>query len=157
MILTYITLDDKLNQMDSKQLTSYHLFCFVYIGFAQLSSENLSEQVIEEIERKVARWMEVNPSNIVEFNKILHETSDWYNNLEPEHKLKTVLEVAKSIKDIEGFTLENRKSFLSDIRDIAVSDGRFSSEEKHMHDIIGKELGINIMTTDKDIKKKLGY
>tara|TARA_B110000438_G_scaffold298379_1_gene346513 strand:- start:302 stop:733 length:432 start_codon:yes stop_codon:yes gene_type:complete len=143
--------------MDSKQLTSYHLFCFVYIGFAHLTNENISEQVIEEIERKVALWMDVNPSNIVEFNKILHDTSDWYNNLEPEQKLKTVLEVSKSIKDIEGFTLENRKAFLSDIRDIAVADGRFSSEEKHMHDIIGKELGINIMTTDKDIKKKLGY
>jgi len=101
--------------------------------------------------------MDVNPSNIVEFNKILHETSDWYNSLEPSDKLKTVLEVSKSIKEIEGFTLENRKAFLSDIRDIAVSDGRFSSEEKHMHDIIGKELGINIMTTDKTIKKKLGY
>ena len=143
--------------MDSKQLTTYHLFCFVYIGFAHLTNENISEQVIEEIERKVALWMDISPSNIVEFKNILHETSVWYNSLDPSDKLKTVLEVSKSIKEIEGFTLENRKAFLSDIRDIAVADGRFSSEEKHMHDIIGKELGINIMTTDKTIKKKLGY
>lgn len=143
--------------MNANNLTSYHLFCFVYIGFAHLTSENISQETIEEIERKVATWMNVSPSNIVEFNKILHETSDWYNRLKAEDKLETVLTVAKSIKAIEGFTLENRKAFLSDIRDIAVADGRFSSEEKHMHDIIGKELGINIMTSDKTIQKKIGY
>jgi len=143
--------------MNSSQHTSYHLFCFVYLGFAHLSNENLSEKVMEEIERKVALWMDVNPGNIVEFNRILHETSDWYNSLKSEERLETVLEIAKSIKNIEGFTLENRKAFLSDIRDIAVADGRFSSTEKQMHDIIGRELGINIMTTDKNIKKKLGF
>jgi len=143
--------------MNINQRTPYHLFCFVYLGFAQLSNENLSEKVMEEIERKVALWMNVNPNNIVEFNRILHESSDWYNSLKSENRLETVLEIAKSIKNIEGFTMENRKAFLSDIRDIAVADGRFSSAEKQMHDIIGRELGINIMTSEKTIKKKLGY
>ena len=143
--------------MNINQRTPYHLFCFVYLGFAQLSNENLSEKVMEEIERKVALWMNVNPNNIVEFNRILHESSDWYNSLKSENRLETVLEIAKSIKNIEGFTMENRKAFLSDIRDIAVADGRFSSPEKQMHDIIGRELGINIITSEKTIKKKLGY
>jgi len=143
--------------MNINQRTPYHLFCFVYLGFAQLSNENLSENVMEEIERKVAHWMNVNPSNIVEFNRILHESSDWYNSLKSEDRLETVLEIAKSIQNLEGFTMENRKAFLSDIRDIAVADGRFSSAEKQMHDIIGRELGINIMTTDKNTKKKLGF
>ena len=72
-------------------------------------------------------------------------------------KLANVLKVAKSINLIEGFTIENKKTFLSDIRDIAVADGRFSQDEKNMHDMIAKELGINIMTTDKDIQKKIGF
>jgi len=65
--------------------------------------------------------------------------------------------VAKAINQIEELTLENKKTFLSDIRDIAVVDGRFNETEKHMHDIIARELGINEMTTDKDIKKKIGF
>ena len=143
--------------MNLNQITSYHLFCFVYLGFADLSNENLNENIIEEIERKVALWMDVNPGNVVEFNRILHETSEWYHSLKNEERLETVLKIAKSIKNIEGFTMENRKSFLSDIRDIAVADGRFSATEKQIHDIIGRELGINIMTTDKNTKKKLGF
>jgi hypothetical protein len=143
--------------MNINQLTPHHLFCFVYLGFAHLSNENITEKVIEEIERKVALWMDVNPENIVEFNRILHETSNWYNSLKDEERMNSVLEIAKSIKEIEGFTLENRKAFLSDIRDIAVADGRFSTAEKQMHDVIARELGINIMTTDKNFKKKLGY
>jgi len=143
--------------MDKTQATPHHLFCFVYIGFAHLSNDTMTEEIVEEIERKIASWMNVNPSNIVEFNRVLHETYDWYNNLKSEEKLANVLKVAKSINLIEGFTIENKKTFLSDIRDIAVADGRFSQDEKNMHDMIAKELGINIMTTDKDIQKKIGF
>lgn len=143
--------------MNTNQLTPHHLFCFVYLGFAHLSNDNITEAVIEEIERKVATWMDVNPSNIVEFNRILHEASNWYNNLQDQERMATVLQVAKSINELEGLTIENKKTFLSDIRDIAVADGRFSETEKHMHDIIARELGINVMTTDKDIKKKIGF
>jgi tellurite resistance protein len=143
--------------MNKNQLTSYHLFCFVYIGFADLSNQKITKNVIEEIERKVAQWMRVNPTNIVEFNRILEETYTWYNSLSDVDQLTTVLEVAKAINQIEELTLENKKTFLSDIRDIAVVDGRFNETEKHMHDIIARELGINVMTTDKDIKKKIGF
>lgn len=143
--------------MNINQLTPHHLFCFVYIGFAQLSNESISEVVIEEIQRKIATWMNVSPSNIVEFNRVLQETSNWYNSLEESERLSTVLEVAKSINTIEGFGIEYRKTFLSDIRDIAVADGRFSDAEKNMHDRIAKELGINVMTIDKDIQRKIGF
>ncbi len=143
--------------MDKNKVTPHHLFCFVYIGFAHLSNDTMTEEIIEEIERKIASWMNVNPSNIVEFNRVLQETYNWYNNLKSEEKLSNVLNIAKSINKIEGFTIENKKTFLSDIRDIAVADGRFSQDEKNMHDMIAKELGINIMTTDKDIQKKIGF
>ena len=143
--------------MNPSHFTPHHLFCFVYIGFAHLSNDTMTEEIVEEIERKIASWMNVNPNNIVEFNRVLHETYDWYNGLKTEDKLANVLKVAKSINEIDGFNIENKKKFLSDIRDIAVADGRFSQDEKNMHDMIAKELGINIMTTDKNIQKKIGF
>jgi tellurite resistance protein len=143
--------------MNKNKPTPHHLFCFVYIGFSHLSNDTITEEIIEEIERKIASWMNVNPTNIVEFNKVIQESYDWYNSLKSDEKLGTVLNVAKSIKEITGFNVENKKTFLSDIRDIAVADGRFSEDEKNMHDMIAKELGINIMTTEKDIQKKIGF
>ena len=143
--------------MNKNKPTPHHLFCFVYIGFSHLSNDTITEEIIEEIERKIASWMNVNPTNIVEFNKVIQESYDWYNSLKSDEKLGTVLNVAKSINEITGFNVENKKTFLSDIRDIAVADGRFSEDEKNMHDMIAKELGINIMTTEKDIQKKIGF
>ena len=143
--------------MNTSNQTPYHLFCFVYLGFAQLSNKDFIEKEIEEIQKKIAIWMDVNPSNIIEFKKIMDETINWYQGIRESEKLNSVLEIARHINDIKSFTLENKKTFLSDIRDIAVADGRFNSEEKHLHDRIAKELGINMMTIDKNTRKKLGY
>ena len=143
--------------MNTSNQTPYHLFCFVYLGFAQLSNKDFIEKEIEEIQKKIAIWMDVNPSNIIEFNKIMDETINWYQGIRESEKLESVLEIARNINEIKSFTLENKKTFLSDIRDIAVADGRFNSEEKHLHDRIAKELGINMMTIEKNRRKKLGY
>tara|TARA_Y100000385_G_scaffold253511_1_gene277711 strand:+ start:330 stop:761 length:432 start_codon:yes stop_codon:yes gene_type:complete len=143
--------------MNKSNQTPYHLFCFVYLGFAQISNKDFIEKEIEEIQKKIAVLMDVNPSNILEFNKIMDETINWYQSIKENKKLESVLEIARRINGIEGFTLENKKAFLSDIRDIAVADGRFNSDEKHLHDRIAKELGVNMMTIDKNTRKKLGY
>lgn len=143
--------------MNTSNQTPYHLFCFVYLGFAQMSNIDFIEKEIEEIQKKIAIWMDVNPSNIIEFKKIIDETINWYQSIKENERLESVLEIARRINGIEGFTLENKKTFLSDIRDIAVADGRFNSDEKHLHDRIAKELGINMMTIDKNTRKKLGY
>ena len=143
--------------MNTSNQTPYHLFCFVYLGFAQLSNKDFIEKEIEEIQKKIAIWMDVNPSNIIEFKKIMDETINWYQGIRESEKLESVLEIARHINEIKSFTLENKKTFLSDIRDIAVADGRFNSEEKHLHDRIAKELGINMMTIEKNTRKKLGY
>ncbi len=143
--------------MNTSNQTPYHLFCFVYLGFAQLSNKDFIEKEIEEIQKKIAIWMDVNPSNIIEFKKIMDETINWYQGIRESEKLESVLEIARHINEIKSFTLENKKTFLSDIRDIAVADGRFNSEEKHLHDRIAKELGINMMTIEKNRRKKLGY
>jgi len=47
------------------------------------------------------------------------------------------------------------KMFLSDLRDIAAADGRLNSNEKHLHDKIAKELGINVILIDKNTRKNL--
>ena len=143
--------------MNKNQQTPHHLFCFVYLGFAHLSNSSISEKSIEEIELKIASWMKVNPSNIVAFNRVIHETYDWYHSIKGVEKFKMVIKAAKLINKIEGFNTDSKKIFLSDIRDIAVADGRFNHDEKNMHDVIAKELGINIMTTDKVIQKRIGY
>ena len=143
--------------MNISNQTPYHLFCFVYLGFAQLGNKDFIEKEIDEIQKKIAVWMNLNPSNILEFNKIMAETINWYQSIKENERLESVLEIARSMNAIESFTLENKKTFLSDIRDIAVADGRFNSDEKHLHDRIAKELGINMMTIDKNTRKKLGY
>lgn len=143
--------------MNTNNQTTYHLFCFVYLGFAQISNKDFIEKEIKEIQKKIALWMDVNPSNILEFNRIMNETINWYQSIKENKKPESVLEIARRINGIEGFKLENKKTFLSDIRDIAVADGRFNSDEKHLHDRIAKELGINMMTIDKNTRKKLGY
>ena len=143
--------------MNTSNQTPYHLFCFVYLGFAQLSNKDFIEKEIDEIQKKIAVWMNLNPSNILEFNKIMDETINWYKSIKENERLESVLEIARSMNAIESFTLENKKTFLSDIRDIALADGRFNSDEKHLHDRIAKELGINMMTIEKNRRKKLGY
>ena len=143
--------------MRSDQITPHHLLCFVCIGFANLSSPNMSKKTYDEIESKIASWINVNPSNIVKFTNLINDTIIWYDSIKTSEKRNYVLKIAKSINTKGIITLERKKSFLSDIRDIAVADGVFNSEEKNLHDRIAKELGINIMTTDKVIRKKIGY
>ena len=55
--------------MNTSNQTPYHLFCFVYLGFVQLSNKDFIEKEIDEIQKKIAIWMNLNPSNILEFNK----------------------------------------------------------------------------------------
>ena len=143
--------------MNINQASPFHLFCFVYIGFSNLSNQKLEEKDMNEIQRKIAIWMNVNFSNVVEFNLILHQSSEWYNHIKQQEKLNSLLEVTRSIRELKELNQEDLKSFLSDIRDIAIANGRFNEDEKQLHDKIARELGINVMTSDKSFKKKLGY
>ena len=60
--------------MYTNNQSPHHLFCFVYLGFAQLSIKDFIEKEIDEIQKKIAIWMNLNPSNILEFKKIMDET-----------------------------------------------------------------------------------
>tara|TARA_B100001093_G_C26859689_1_gene1029312 strand:+ start:8747 stop:8956 length:210 start_codon:yes stop_codon:yes gene_type:complete len=48
----------------------------------------------------------------------MDETINWYQSIKENEKLQSVIEIARSMNAIESFTLENKKTFLSDIRDI---------------------------------------
>ena len=56
--------------------------------------------------------MNLNPSNILEFNKIMDETINWYQSIKENERLESVLEIARRINGIEGFTLEIKKFFV---------------------------------------------
>ena len=86
----------------------------------------------------------------------MDETINWYQSIKEKERQESVLEITRRINGIVSFTHENKKTFLSDIRDIAVADGRFNSYE-NIYNKIAKELGINLMTIDKNTIKKLGY
>ena len=76
--------------MNTNNKSPYHLFCFVYLGFAQLSNKDFLEKEIDEIQKKIAIWMNLNPSNILEFNKIMDETINWYQSIKEKERLESV-------------------------------------------------------------------
>ena len=51
--------------MNTNNKSPYHLFCFVYLGFAQLSNKDFIEKKINEIQKKIAIWMNLNPSKFL--------------------------------------------------------------------------------------------
>ena len=76
--------------MNTSNQRPYHLFCFVYLGFAQLSNKDFIEKEIDEIQKKIAIWMNLNPSNILEFNKIMDETINWYQSIKEKERLESI-------------------------------------------------------------------
>ena len=56
--------------------------------------------------------MNLNPSNILEFNKIMDETINWYQSIKENERLESVLEIARSMNAIESFTLEKKNVFV---------------------------------------------
>ncbi len=145
--------------MKADRITPFHLINFLYIGFAHLTNGEITDAEYAEIQKSSAKWFKVDYSNIALFNKILEETTQWYNSIESDNeKYQSLLEIATQLGNLEEMTADNRKELLSNIRDIAVADGRFGENEKRMHDVIGKKLGINIMTSDdQDIGSKIGF
>ena len=59
--------------MNTNNLSPYHLFCFEYLGFAQLIYNDLLKKKLIK-SKKIAIWLNLNPSNVFEFNAIIDET-----------------------------------------------------------------------------------
>lgn len=136
------------------ELTPYHMITFIYMGFAHLPDGKISKQESDEIEQKVARWMKVSYKNINTYNDVVSQTTEWYNSMPDEEKITTLLKLAATLHKQEFMTVEYCKDLMSDIRDIAVADGRFAEKEKQLHDMVAKELGINVLTAQAPAKKK---
>lgn len=136
------------------ELTPYHMITFIYMGFAHLPDAKISKEESDEIEQKVARWMNVSYKNINNYNDVISQTSSWYNDLSDEERVGTLLKMAATLHKQEFMTDENRKDLMSDIRDIAVADGRFGEKEKQLHDMVAKEFGINVLTAEEPNKRK---
>ena len=62
--------------------------------------------------KKIAIWLNLNPSNILEFNIIIDESINWYQSIKDKERLESVLEVERRINGIGGFTLENKNVFV---------------------------------------------
>ena len=62
--------------------------------------------------KKIAIWMNLNPSNILEFNKIMDETINWYQSIKENQRLESLLEIARRINGIEGFKLKKKNIFV---------------------------------------------
>lgn len=136
------------------EITPYHMITFIYMGFAHLPDGKISKEESKEIEQKVARWMKVSYKNINTYNDVVSQTSEWYNSMPDEEKISTLLNMAATLHKQEFMTEEHCKDLMSDIRDIAVADGRFGEKEKHLHDMVAKEFGINVLTAQEPKKRK---
>jgi len=145
--------------MEQKQMTIYHFLFVMYLGYAHLTDKNVTEEEGIEIQRKAARWFKVDHTNIDQFNKIMMESTTWYNSVETDkERFQLLMQVSENLGRVKELDLQTRKDILSDLRDIAVADGRFDEKEKQLHDVIGKNLGINIMTSEnKDVGRKVGF
>jgi uncharacterized tellurite resistance protein B-like protein len=143
----------------NQELTVYHYLFVLYIGYAHLADRKITEEEGIEIQQKAAKWFKVDHTNIHIFNKIMMEATNLYNSTQKdEEKYALLIQVSEALGNVKELDVETRKDILSDLRDIAVADGRFAESEKQLHDLIGKNLGINIMTADKkQVNRKLGF
>ena len=62
------------------------------------------EKEIDEIQKKIAIWLNLNPSNILEFNTIIDESINWYQSIKDKERLESVLEVERRINGIGVYT-----------------------------------------------------
>lgn len=136
------------------EITPYHMITFIYMGFAHLPDGEITKEESDEIEQKVARWMKVSYKNINAYNDVVSQTSEWYNSMPDEEKVSTLLNMAATLRKQEFMTEEHCKDLMSDLRDIAVADGRFGEKEKQLHDMVAKEFGINVLTAQEPKKRK---
>jgi len=126
----------------------YHLVTFLYIGFAKLSNNEITLAQEMSIKRKIAEWLDLSYRNVDQYEMIMRESLQWFNSY-PEDEQKThLLIIANQIANTDAIDEIVIKKVLSEIRDIAVSNGVFQQEEKMLHDELAKIMGVNIKTID---------
>lgn len=130
--------------------TILHQIAFLYIGFAQLSNNEIPLAQEMEIKRKIAEWLDLSYKNVDQYEMVMRESLQWFNTIEDKEKQNQLLDIAKEIASNENMDLVMVKKVLSEIRDIAISNGRFDQGEKNLHDKIASKMGVDIITTDPE-------
>ena len=133
--------------------TFFHLLTYLYIGFTKLSNNDVSLDHEMAIKRKIAQWMDLSFRNVDQYEMVMRETLEWFNSVqeerqEQEDQEKFFFEIANVLTKNENVDQFMLTRILSEIRDIAVANGKFQQEEKVLHDKLAASMGINISTID---------
>lgn len=132
--------------------TILHELAFLYIGFAQLSNNEIPIEQELAIKRKIAEWLDLSYKNVDQYEMLMRESLSWINSIDEKKKEEVLMSVAAKIIMNENMDSVMVKKVLSEIRDIAVSNGKFDQREKILHDKIAARMGENIITADADCK-----
>jgi translation initiation factor IF-2 len=127
--------------------TFFHLLAYLYIGFAKLSNNEIPLEEEMAIKRKIAQWMDLSYRNVDQYEMVMRQSLEWFNQQTGDAE-QALMEVASEITKIENVDDIILKKVLSEIRDIAVSNGKFDQGEKLLHDKLGAQMGISITTID---------
>ena len=76
--------------MNTNNKSPYHWFCLP--RFCSTYNKDFLEKKLMK-SKKIAIWMNLNPSNILEFNKIMDETINWYQSIKEKERLESLLEI----------------------------------------------------------------
>lgn len=127
--------------------TFYHLLAFLYIGFGKLSNNDIPLEQEMAIKRKIAQWMDLSFRNVDQYEMVMRQTLEWFNSVKDKPK-DALMSVAATIAKLDNIDDIMLKKILSEVRDVAVSNGKFDQGEKVLHDEIAATMGINIVTID---------
>jgi len=130
--------------------TILHQLAFLYIGFGQLSNNDIPLEQEMAIKRKIAEWIDLSYKNVDQYEMVMRESLSWFNTIDNEKKEEKLMKVADEITSNDHMDPVMIKKVLSEIRDIAVSNGKFDQGEKKLHDKIAARMGVNIVTADVD-------
>jgi hypothetical protein len=121
-----------------KEMNIAHSFTFVYLTFAHLTDGELADSERETILVKVNEWI---PDQTMAVTRvIMDETIDWYNSLNNEQRLESM--VAQLLVAKEHLTLEQRRAIYNDCVDIANADGTAHAEEGRWLELMKGNLGL---------------
>ena len=129
--------------------TILHLLAYLYIAFAKTSNNKLPIEEEITIKKKIAKWMDLSYKNVGEFEMVMRQSLEWFNETPEEDRTAIMLHVANEITKNELMDQDALEQVLSEIRDISISDGYFEKGEKLLHDKIAEVFGFNIITTDE--------
>lgn len=128
--------------------TFFHLLTFLYIGYAKISNNDIPLEQEMSIKRKIAQWLDLSFRNVDQYEMVMKESLTWFNSVPEKEQKAHLLMVANQISKVDEVDDIVIKKILSEIRDIAVSNGLFQQSEKILHDELAKMMGVNIRTID---------